>query len=556
MKLLPVDEGQKLIHRFSNKRVHICKVWKGCKRIAHIAAQIYIADEIMKNREESLAIISDLIKLWVRVGKSEDDMHMLTVGIKNIVKMSANSEYIYLFCDAIHHKFGETMKKFTVGLYIRALTIDMNDRESQKYENDTVKHQETSNRLADSFLKLADILDDHLKISRECVLTAFSIRPTPQTLERLVALAKRSDYTILDTGQTLGCALHPPVDEMDEVTWICEQCGNHQSELSLKPVPDNSGPLTEAINELQLEFTDELRDDFIVVLCSPREQFLSWLLNWRELHRLCVMLCHDEKRTRNLCEKLNFLHIDYSQYMHVKEEPFDEEVDTGIQKGYEHHLLEDNSDFEYEVPVQKKEKERKGISKKGVARKGKYSEKSESSSVEEDMPETSDPDSQFFGVTMQSEIPPLHPLFTKALRLDLPMGPSDPNTVKSLRLFRPNTKRSQTIHDAVPPQKALRTELPTEPVTILGSNGISFLGHSSVEQTNLSYQSYSHMPSNITHLRNNVEPSTSGTLNGADFFKPIKLTYIKNRNNSRPSSKIGYSLNNLRFIYCCLFQPT
>jgi len=76
-----------------------------------------------------------------------------------------------------------------IELYIRALTTDMNELESQKAKSDKDKVRETAKRLSTQFLKLADVVDSNIGIARECVLTAFSLHPTRACYDRIKELA-------------------------------------------------------------------------------------------------------------------------------------------------------------------------------------------------------------------------------------------------------------------------------------------------------------------------------------------------------------------------------
>lgn len=86
------------------------------------------------------------------------------------------------------------MKTFAIELYIRALTTDMNDLERQKNEDEHEKVAETTKRMAHGFCRLADILEEHINATRECVLTSFSLQPTPERLKRIEDLARLCGY--------------------------------------------------------------------------------------------------------------------------------------------------------------------------------------------------------------------------------------------------------------------------------------------------------------------------------------------------------------------------
>lgn len=292
------------------------------------------------------------------------------------------------------------MKIFTIELYIRALTTDMNVLERLKLDCDNDRVLETSRRLAHGFLCLADVLEENIKVSRECLLTSFSLLPTQESLDRIVKLAALSGYEVLDTGQSWKCRLHPPVLPSDDISLKCDVCGDFMTPPDFAAPNNTNVALSEALTEEQLGLSPQLCDDLVVVLLSPRYQLLNWLLQWRDLHRLCVLYLNDPKRTKNFITELKYLDIDYSVYMFMKREPEDEEL-TGIERGYEHYLDEDA-----------------------------HCEDKRSTSSEYSMSQESHP--YCLGSDGTGEIPCL-PLPTPAK--------SDPDVLKSLRLFRHNSKR-------------------------------------------------------------------------------------------------------------------
>lgn len=86
-------------------------------------------------------------------------------------------------------QFGDSVQPLVIELYIRALTTDMNELESQKAKSDKEKARETAKRLSVQFLKLADFVVSNIGIARECVLTAFSLHPTRECYDRIRAIA-------------------------------------------------------------------------------------------------------------------------------------------------------------------------------------------------------------------------------------------------------------------------------------------------------------------------------------------------------------------------------
>lgn len=221
-------------------------------------------------------------------------------------------------------QFGSKVKPFTIELYIRALTTDLNDLERYKTDSNKEKEQAASKRLARGFIKLSEILSDHVGVSSECVLTSFSLNPSRDTLARIEAIAREKGYDVLDTGQW-KCGLHPPISVQDEICVECDLCGDFMSKLELVAALNTNLTLNDALTTEQLGISSQLCDDLAVVLCSPRYQFLSWRQKWRDLHRLCTMYLYSPERTKNYVTDLKFLDIDYSIFRRVKAEPVDDE---------------------------------------------------------------------------------------------------------------------------------------------------------------------------------------------------------------------------------------
>lgn len=329
-------------------------------------------------------------------------------------------------------------------MYIRALTTDMNELERQKDADEKEKVTAITSRLAAAFCSLADFLDEHVKVARECVLTAFSLEPTKERLKNIEELAKRSGFQVLDTGQEWKCKLHPPVLPSDDIAWICPECGDWMCKPQLNiPLKINMA-LNEALQNSVLGISEALCDDLVVCLSNPRYQILSWFLPWDDLHRLCIMYLQDPQTTKNFVTELKFVDIDYSIFKGIKREPLDELA--GIERGYEQYLDHD------------------------------FVSDEESSSVSEDsMSQDSRPYS--LGSDGAGEGP--------YLPLIHPQPKSDPNTLKSLRMFRPNLKRSRNAEPGDGrPGKLHKTD----------SNGINMAqSHSTasnIKDTKLSLSSY------------------------------------------------------------------
>lgn len=303
-------------------------------------------------------------------------------------------------------------------MYIRALTTDMNELERQKDAKETEKAEGTTSRLAAAFCNLADFLNEHVKTARECVLTAFSLEPTKERLNSIEDLARKSGFEVLDTGQEWKCKLHPPALPSDEIAWICQECGDWMCKPQLN-LPKINMTLNEALQNSVLGISEALCDDLVVCLSNPRYQVLSWFLPWNDLHRLCMMYLQDPQTTKNFVTELKFVDIDYSIFKDIKREPIDEFA--GIERGYEQYLDQD------------------------------FVSGDESSNSEDSLSQDSRPYSLGSDGAGETIYIPRHPFQPK----------SDPNTLKSLRMFRPNLKRKDKEPGESTPEKILKQETTT-----------------------------------------------------------------------------------------------
>ncbi|XP_045481523.1 uncharacterized protein LOC123685731 isoform X2 [Harmonia axyridis] len=415
LKGLSAEEGLNLIKRFSKKRVKISKVWKHCHRIAILASQVYISSTILKPIDEIRGILKELLTAYVTLNNTESFLQDVVASVKSIIRLAETAAHIYIFCEVFQEQFESKMKAFIIELYIRALTTDMNLLERQKTDNDKEKIIETTNQLAKGFTNLGDVLKSDINVSRECIMTAFSLQPTLERIQRIEELAKLSGFEVLDTGQVWKCKLHPPVLPTDDVTWICNECGEYMCKPQLNVPLNTNIALNEALTEEKLGITRELCDDLVVLLSSPRYQVFSWLLNWPDLQRLCLMYLNDPERTKNVVTELKFLDIDYSIFATIKKEPLDEYA--GIERGYEHYLDHNFDDDQI-------------------------------SNASED---TGSQDSRFYSMSSDSA--------SELHSLSLGLKKSDPNTLKSLRMFRPNLKRSRINAEVPVPEKIMKNEL-------------------------------------------------------------------------------------------------
>ncbi|KAL1493032.1 hypothetical protein ABEB36_011174 [Hypothenemus hampei] len=396
---LQLHEGVQLIKRFAKKRVKISKIWRHCNKIAIFGSRFFLSKALMKYNSDLKDSLTELVKTYLSLSNTESLLQEFVESTRNLTNL-ADAEGLCAMCDIIHREAGERLRHFTIEMYIRALTTDMNELERLKHVKEEEKVKLTTARLARSFSNLAELLNNHVKVARECILTAFSLEPTKDRLDQIVEFAKQSGFPVLDTGQQWKCRLHPPILSTDELAWICPDCGEWMCKPHLTASLQMNTPLQEALQESVLGISEALCDDLVVCVSNPRYQILNWLLSWEDLYRLCILYLNDPEKTKNFVTELKFVDVDYAMFDHIKREPVDEF--SGIEKGYEQYL---DLDF---------------VSDEG------------NSTVSEDSSSNLDR--------------PVNDLLSDGSGepyLSLMQPKSDPNTLKSLRMFRPNLKRKK-----------------------------------------------------------------------------------------------------------------
>nr|XP_023024913.1 uncharacterized protein LOC111512983 [Leptinotarsa decemlineata] len=328
---LNLEEGLSLVKRFYNKKIHMMKLWKNCRKIAISATQLFLTRAVNENDET----LTRYLETYIGMCSTENLLRDLCVNIEYI-SFILNPAVIYACCEVLQRKLDSQLKAFIVEMYIKGLTADMNELEHQKLIGDNEKVVLITSRLANALCKLAQVFDENVEVAKECILTAFSLEPTEERLLSIESMAEKSGFQICHSKQDWKCPLHPPVLPTDELTWKCATCNDWRCKPQLEVPLKMNITLNEAVHNSILGIPGALCDDLIVCISNPRYQILKWCLPWDVLHRLCIMYLKDPEATKNLVTDLKYLDIDYSIFQGIKKEPLDEYA--GIEKGYERYL--------------------------------------------------------------------------------------------------------------------------------------------------------------------------------------------------------------------------
>lgn len=194
LKLMDLNDGLELVQRLSGEKptkYGTARVWRNSIKAAELVAQYLVTAGMVRPVSETGAnILEQILNSWALLhGKLKDVALTLPGMIRKLIEPAESAQHIYIFCAVLAKHFGESVKPLVIELYIRALTTDMNELESQKAKSDKDKVRETAKRLSTQFLKLADVVDSNIGIARECVLTAFSLHPTRACYDRIKELA-------------------------------------------------------------------------------------------------------------------------------------------------------------------------------------------------------------------------------------------------------------------------------------------------------------------------------------------------------------------------------
>ena len=87
-------------------------------------------------------------------------------------------------------RFAKEVESKCLGIFVRSLNSDINEYEVARRSK--LSKTTLEKRLALGFWLLSEVVADRTSLSRECVLTSFSIHPTQERLDRIVELAKLS----------------------------------------------------------------------------------------------------------------------------------------------------------------------------------------------------------------------------------------------------------------------------------------------------------------------------------------------------------------------------
>lgn len=329
VKMMKLDDGLQLLQRFGDHCKSVKRIWKYSDKVIEIASHTILASAMVKvmTSEEDHKLLFDLISQWALIHIPKfiniNSMAPIENMVRKIIKTAESSLHVYIFTQVLRKQFGEKVKNLCVELYIRALTANMNEIEQQKITNDIAKINEAESILADGFLQLGELLSCNKYVCRECLLTAFSLKPTNEVLEKIkVHAAEYNNNNSTEAKQSFTSS------EQSNSSW--------PRDSNRTPSSQENTNIDIGLNLLDSELSGlapHLADDLSTVISGPRCQLLSWSMGWEHLLKECEKYMADYNSSRHKNKELKFLNLDYSLF---KDWPSQTMVSTGIEKGYEH----------------------------------------------------------------------------------------------------------------------------------------------------------------------------------------------------------------------------
>ncbi len=245
--------------------------------------------------------------------------------------MVSNSSLRYL----IHFgfKFGDDFKSFCIEFYVKAVIVDLNYLEKQKWDPKTggVKSDEIG--LAAVFSKLAELVHVDIRVWKEMALAAFSLHPNQERFDKLVELAV-ADQAL--KGKSPSPISNDPCPLITKDVKVPTEMDEIELESTSSQEEENKSPYTD-LAAATLGLSEGIIQELGVIVDGVRWEVLTWNIVWKQLDPLCRRYMNDKETMRSVTNELNFLKIDYSQFKDMPR-PARRDVYWGIEKGYENCL--------------------------------------------------------------------------------------------------------------------------------------------------------------------------------------------------------------------------
>ncbi|CAH0599086.1 unnamed protein product [Chrysodeixis includens] len=343
-KQTPLRNGYQLVERLQSRletSPREKKLWKNAKEVATLIAQVVIT-RCMVVRGCGGAARTALYCCARSLARALGPR--LPAAARALAAPAATARHLHTLATAVKAQTSEDMKPFVCELYVRAITAGMNELERLKTEKESDAEARSSEQLLASwFTQLGALLAASERLRCECILTAFSVHPSPAMFDCIKA------------APTLPPRATDPVETKQESTssefgsWASDSRSQTNfvktsETLNLEHTERQANVLSPAtLSEGEaLGLSPELCQDIAVLLSGPRLKTLSWDTNRELLLENCrAYMERTNFGTRALTTELKYLNLDPRQFEHLPLEEDDEtDIHYGIEKGYEHMVEE------------------------------------------------------------------------------------------------------------------------------------------------------------------------------------------------------------------------
>ncbi|XP_039761352.1 uncharacterized protein LOC120634668 isoform X3 [Pararge aegeria] len=326
------------LHNRLEKSPQDKKLWKNAKDVATLIAQVVIARCMVV--PVCAGVVHDALYRCVYSLAQLLPADKLPAAAAALAAPAATSRHLHTLAAAVHAQCNEERKPFVCSLYVRAITAGMNELEKLKLEIEKQSEARAIEQiLASWFIQLGTLLSASSRLSYECILTAFSVHPSP-TMYEMVKRAPLLPPLMLDV-QEKGLDTNTEYGSWATDSRTQTNLVKTSKTLKLKQTQKQANVLSTAIfaegEGLGLEA--DLCQDLAVLLSGPRVKTLYWDLDREVLLENCrTYMARTHDGTRALTTELKYLNLDPNSFQHLPEEEDEEESNIyyGIEKGYEH----------------------------------------------------------------------------------------------------------------------------------------------------------------------------------------------------------------------------
>ncbi|XP_047516776.1 uncharacterized protein LOC125057245 isoform X2 [Pieris napi] len=338
-KQVPFRNACQLVERLQN-RSNISptekKLWKNAKEVALLIAQVVITRcmVVPTCRGAVLLALYGCSRSIVRL-MTEDQLGAASVAL---AAPAATAHHLHTMAAAVHKQLQGERTQFTCQLYVRAITAGMNELEKLKLDkNKSAEARFTEKTLSTWFKNLGTLVSQSSRLKYECVLTAFSVHPSPGMYEEvknaphLEPIKDLQEPNRESTSEFGSWA----TDSRTQTNFV-----KTSETLNIKKTQKQANVLSTAIfsEGESLGLGSELCNDLAVLLSGPRVKTLTWDMEREALLDNCrTYMKKTDFGTRALSTELKYLNLDPRSFQHLPEEDENEDdIYYGIEKGYEH----------------------------------------------------------------------------------------------------------------------------------------------------------------------------------------------------------------------------